>query len=63
MAKVEDRFQRVYKQGITTVMEVWVDRETGVNYLFHMDGYGGGRTPLLDREGKPVVSPILNGNQ
>ena len=63
MAKEDDRFQRVYKQGIATVMEVWVDRETGVNYLFHMDGYGGGLTPLLDREGKPVVSPILNGNQ
>ena len=62
MAKEDDRFQRVYKQGIATVMEVWVDRETGVNYLFHMDGYGGGLTPLLDREGKPVVSPILNGN-
>lgn len=63
MAKVDDRFQRVYKQGIATVMEVWVDRETGVNYLFHMDGYGGGLTPLLDREGKPVISPVLNGNQ
>lgn len=63
MTKVDDRFQRVYKQGIATVMEAWVDRETGVNYLFHMDGYGGGLTPLLDREGKPVISPVLNGNQ
>ncbi|MDD7713528.1 MAG: DUF6440 family protein [Lachnobacterium sp.] len=23
-------------------------------------GYSGGLTPLLDRDGKPVVSPILN---
>ena len=55
MAKVEDRFQRVYKQGIATVMEVWVDRETGVNYLFHMDGYGGGGNPQQGRGGKPRV--------
>nr|WP_243873951.1 DUF6440 family protein [Blautia wexlerae] len=23
-------------------------------------GYAGGITPLLDRDGKPVVSPVLN---
>ena len=23
-------------------------------------GYSGGLTPLLDREGKPVISPIMN---
>jgi len=42
------------------VMEIWVDRETGVNYVFHASGYAGGMTPLLDRDGKPVVSPVLN---
>jgi len=41
-----------------TVTEIWVDRETGVNYLYHRDGYSGGLTPLLDREGKPVISPV-----
>ncbi len=56
MAK-KDRFEKVYAQGTLTV----VDRETGVNYLYHMDGYSGGLTPLLDREGKPVISPVLNG--
>jgi hypothetical protein len=35
-----------------------VDRETGVNYLYHVSGYSGGLTPLLDREGKPVISPV-----
>ena len=59
MAK-KDRFERVYSQGTVTVTEVWVDKETGVNYLFHAGGYAGGLTPLLDREGKPVVSPLLN---
>ncbi|MBR2403541.1 MAG: xylan 1,4-beta-xylosidase [Lachnospiraceae bacterium] len=59
MAKVDDRFERVYSQGAMNVMEIWVDRETGVNYVFHASGYAGGLTPLLDRDGKPVVSPIM----
>lgn len=55
-----DRFEKVYSQGTMNVMEIWVDRETGVNYVFHASGYVGGMTPLLDRDGKPVVSPVLN---
>lgn len=51
-----ERFQRVYKQGIMQATEIWVDMETGVNYLFHRDGYAGGLTPLLDGEGKLVVT-------
>lgn len=39
-------------------MEIWVDKETGVNYLFRTEGYAGDMTPLLDRDGKPVISPI-----
>ena len=59
MAK-NDRFEVVYSQGTLNVMEIWVDRETGVNYLYHASGYSGGLTPLLDRDGKPVVSSIVN---
>lgn len=55
-----DRFERIYSQGTMNVMEIWVDRKTGVNYVFHAAGYAGGITPLLDRDGKPVVSPIVN---
>ena len=58
MANPSDRFVRVYQQGAMTVMEIWVDRMTGVNYVYHAAGYSGGLTPLLDREGKPVVSPL-----
>ena len=54
----EKRFERIYKQGVMDVLEIWVDRETGVNYIFRQSGYAGGIMPLLDREGKPVVSPI-----
>ena len=53
------RFERIYKQGIASVIEIWVDRETGVNYIFRQSGYAGGITPLLDREGKPVITPIV----
>ena len=59
MAKDTDRFQRIYKQGVATVMEIWVDRETGVNYLWHSTGHAGGMTPLLDREGKPIITTLL----
>lgn len=55
-----DRFEKVYSQGTMNVMEIWVDRETGVNYVFHASGYTGGMTSLLDRDEKPVVSPVLN---
>jgi len=43
----------------TDVTEIWVDKETGVNYLFHKDGSAGGLTVLLDRDGKPVVTPNI----
>ena len=56
----KERFEKVYSQGAVNVSEIWVDMETGVNYLFHAAGYAGGLTPLLDREGKPVISPVIN---
>ena len=55
-----ERFEKVYSQGAMNVMEIQVDKETGVNYVFHASGYAGGMTPLLDREGKPVISSIIN---
>ncbi|MBP5333620.1 MAG: xylan 1,4-beta-xylosidase [Bacteroidales bacterium] len=33
-----------------------VDKETGVNYLYVGRGYGGGLTPLLDADGKPIIT-------
>lgn len=55
----EKRFEKVYAQGAIDVMEIWVDKETGVNYLYHFSGYTGGLTPLLDREGKPVITTVI----
>ena len=54
----EKRFEKVYSQGTLTTAEVYVDKETGVNYLFMTSGYAGGLTPLLGRDGKPVISPV-----
>ena len=57
MAKKVKRFEVVYQQGaIVDIIEILVDRETGVNYLFRKSGYAGGLTPLLDREGRPVIT-------
>ena len=53
-----ERFEKVYTQGKLDVTEIWVDKETGVNYLFRVSGYAGGLTPLLDKDGKPVISPV-----
>lgn len=57
MAK-EKRFVKVYSQGGLSDMQIWVDKQTGVNYLWHGEGYAGGLTVLLNRDGTPVVSPL-----
>ncbi len=53
-----ERFENVYSQGSLSTMEIWADKETRVNYLFRADGYAGGMTPLLGRDGKPIISPV-----
>lgn len=59
MAK-EKRFEKTYIQSdsLTGGMEIWVDTQTGVNYLYRWSGCSGGLTPLLDRDGKPVVTTV-----
>lgn len=56
--KTDSRFVKVYSQGKLNTIEIWVDKETGVNYLFQVNGYAGGLTPLLDKEGKPVITSL-----
>ena len=57
MAKKEERFVKIHSEAMGGRM-IMVDKVTGVNYLFVSVGYGGGLTPLLDREGKPVITPL-----
>ena len=54
----DERFEKIYTQGKLNATEIWVDKETGVNYVFHASGYAGGMTPLLGRDGKPVISTL-----
>ena len=61
MAKKEKRFIKIHEEGgLSGTTEIWVDKETGVNYLYRAAGYGGGLTPLLNRDGTPVVTPVPN---
>lgn len=63
MAKKEQRFEVIFKDGGQLKDEgfrqILVDTETGVNYLAWKSGYAGGITPLLDAEGKVVVTSVL----
>ncbi|MDD5897431.1 MAG: DUF6440 family protein [Clostridia bacterium] len=55
----KDRFEKIYQKKGSMGLEkriIYVDRETGVNYLFIQLGYSGGLTPLLDADGKPVIT-------
>ena len=62
MAKKEKRFAEIYKDtSVMTETKILVDRETGVHYLFHQSANAGGLTPLLDREGKPVITTVWEG--
>ncbi|MBR6801761.1 MAG: xylan 1,4-beta-xylosidase [Eubacteriaceae bacterium] len=58
MAKKKDkRFViKTVNTTFVTTTQILIDKETGVNYLFHHEGYAGGLTPLLDSTGKVVVS-------
>ena len=38
-------------------VSILIDKETGINYLFVQEGYAGGLTPLLDIDGKPIITP------
>lgn len=60
MAKAEERFKVIFKDGSEMsnggIRQILVDKETGVHYLTWKAGYGAGITPLLDSEGKPVIA-------
>ena len=60
MVKEDERFIKVLNEGSNwpTNREIWVDKTAGVNYLWIASGYAGGLTVLLDRDGKPIVSPL-----
>ena len=46
----------VQGSGLSNYFQVIVDNETGVNYLCVKTGYGSGLTPLLNENGKPLIT-------
>lgn len=60
MAKKYERFIKTYSsEKILQTSEIWVDKETGVNYLFHSNTVGSGMTVLVDREGRPIITTVF----
>ena len=60
MTKQDERFIKVLNEGSTFGWQrtIFVDRQTGVNYLWIPPGSAGGLTPLLDAAGHPVVTHV-----
>ena len=60
MKQKEERFEVIFTDGSmmkeSGVRQILVDKETGVHYLAWKSGYGAGITPLLDSEGKVIVT-------
>lgn len=59
MARKNERFVKIHSENLGCEV-IYVDKVTGVNYLFIQSGYAGGLTPLLNRDGKPIITPIPN---
>ena len=60
--KKEKRFIKVHSEGggfTAPATYILVDRQTGVNYLYAASGNGGGLTVMLNRDGTPIVTPVL----
>lgn len=56
----DKRFKKIHSEGggLGVQYQIIQDTETGVNYVFTISGYAGGLTVLLDKEGKPVITPV-----
>ena len=56
----KERFEVIFRDGgglkDEGVRQILVDKETGVSYLCWKSGYGVSITPLLDSEGKVIVT-------
>jgi len=52
--KKEKRFEIIHEEshGITKQVSILRDKQTGVQYLFVLNGYAGGLSPLLNKDSK-----------
>jgi hypothetical protein len=53
--KENPRFEIIYEFD---AFGIFVDKETGINYLLYSGPRGEAITPLLDKDGKPAVTPM-----
>ena len=58
---MEKRFEVTEKHGTIEGTKIIVDKQTGVQYLFAKEGYAGGLTVLVDKDGKPLLDPRYAG--
>lgn len=64
MNKKEKRFITTEKESsFINSIQIIVDRKTGVNYMWVSQGNAGGLTPLLDRDGKPIITTVTDIEQ
>ena len=56
--KKEKRFEVVLEESLNSSNSIAIlrDKQTGVLYLVGAAGVGGGITPLLDKDGKPIIN-------
>ncbi|NMA84973.1 MAG: xylan 1,4-beta-xylosidase [Epulopiscium sp.] len=60
--KKEKRFETIYSQGMMEVTKILLDKETGVQYLYHTNGSAAGLTILMDSQGHPMIEKSNNKN-
>ena len=49
-----------YMQDCNSNFKIFVDKETGINYIIFDALYGGGMTVRLNKDGTPYVSEVNN---
>ena len=60
--KKDERFVVIHKEGSqlkdSGFRQLLVDKETGVTYLLWKAGYGSAITPLLNKDGAPIITKL-----
>lgn len=49
-----------YIQDYNSKFEIYIDKETGINYIIFNTLYKGGMTVRLNKDGTPYVSEVNN---
>ena len=60
--KKDERFVVIHKEGSqlkdSGFRQLLVDKETGVTYVLWKAGYGSAITPLLNKDGTPIITKL-----